>query len=501
MGEWLPDDHLAWFLIDVVAALDTSAFHADRVLGGRGRAAYDPDMLLTLLLYAYANKVQSSRRIERLCDSDVAFRVICGSDGPDHATIARFRAGHEEAFKELFASVLKLCRAEGMVRLGVVAIDGTKVLANASRGANHSEDWLRQQAAGIVDEATRVDAEEDDLFGGVVGDELAPRLAARAGRAERIREALAEIDRQKQRAADDDAADAARADEYLARVQAGESPAGRAPAGVDPVALEQARLARAQAQHAAAEPGSHARGNASKAIRQYTASLAAVTAAVAAGLVQTQPGRAARRRAARRGTWTPLANFTDPDSRLMTAGNGGSVQAYNVQLAVSDDHVIVACQAHQSASDHDSFEPMLTATVDAAQTLADLDGDHQQTSVGLLLADAGYLSEHNLTLTGPKRLIATGKSRDLHREPPRDGPAPPGAGAIEKMRHAFADPDTRQQYKRRGATVEPVNAHLKHGVGLQRFSRRGIDAVTAELNLAATVVNLQRLHHRGRATG
>ncbi|MBK6764015.1 MAG: transposase [Micrococcales bacterium] len=184
----------------------------------------------------------------------------------------------------------------------------------------------------------------------------------------------------------------------------------------------------------------------------------------------------------------------------MTAGNGGSVQAYNVQLAVSDDHVIIACQAHQSASDQDSFEPMVTAVVDAAQALEDLDGGHRQTSVGLLLADAGYLSEHNLTLPGPNRLIATGKSRDLHQETPCDDPAPSVARPIDQMRHAFADPDTQQRYKRRGATVEPVNAHLKHGVGLQRFSRRGVSSVTAELNLAAAVVNLQRLYHRGRAT-
>ena len=182
MGEWLPDDHLAWFLIDVVAELDTSAFHADRVLGGRGRAAYDPDMMLALLLYAYANKVHASRSIERLCDSDVAFRVICGSDGPDHATIARFRAVHDQGFKALFASVLGLCRAHGMVRVGVVSIDGTKVLANASRGANRSEQWLLEQASKIVDEATAVDARQDAEFGDAVGDELPAPLAGRSGR-------------------------------------------------------------------------------------------------------------------------------------------------------------------------------------------------------------------------------------------------------------------------------------------------------------------------------
>ena len=506
MGEWLPDDHLAWFLIDVVAELDTSAFHADRVLGGRGRAAYDPDMMLALLLYAYANKVHASRSIERLCDSDVAFRVICGSDGPDHATIARFRAVHDQGFKALFASVLGLCRAHGMVRVGVVSIDGTKVLANASRGANRSEQWLLEQASKIVDEATAVDAQQDAEFGDAVGDELPAQLAGRSGRGARIRAALAEVDRQKQKAAADDDADAQRARDYLARVQAGQLVGGRAPAGTDPVALAQARLANAQAKHAASAPCSNARADASKAIKKHTQKLAEAKAAQEAGTVQVRPGRAARRRA-RNGTWIPHANLTDPDSRLMTAANGGSVQAYNVQLAVSDDHVIIACQAHQSASDQGSFEPMLTAAVHAAQALHghDRHADRERDAaggpagIGVVLADAGYLSEHNLTVDGPPRLIATGKHRDLHKTPPGQPPPASDDRPISQMRQRLADPAVREQYKRRGATVEPVNAHLKHGVGLQRFSRRGLSAVTSELNLAATVVNLQRLHNRTRA--
>ena len=192
----------------------------------------------------------------------------------------------------------------------------------------------------------------------------------------------------------------------------------------------------------------------------------------------------------------------------MTAANGGSVQAYNVQLAVSDDHVIIACQAHQSASDQGSFEPMLTAAVHAAQALhghdrhtdRDRDAAGGPAGIGVVLADAGYLSEHNLTVDGPPRLIATGKHRDLHKTPPGQPPPASDDRPISQMRQRLADPAVREQYKRRGATVEPVNAHLKHGVGLQRFSRRGLSAVTSELNLAATVVNLQRLHHRTRAT-
>jgi transposase len=144
MIDWLPEDHVVWFLIDTVAEMDTSVFHqrAARCRDGRdrrtaaGRASYDPDMLLTLLLYAYACGQRSSRVIERLCATDVAFRLICAQDTPDHTVLARFRQTHLEAFAEVFAAVLRLCREAGLVRLGTVAIDGSKIAANASRLAN-----------------------------------------------------------------------------------------------------------------------------------------------------------------------------------------------------------------------------------------------------------------------------------------------------------------------------------------------------------------------------
>ena len=138
MAEWLPEDHLVWFVLDVVEQLDTSRFHAARRTGGAGRQGYDPDLLLALLLYSYAVGERSSRRIERLCVDHVAFRVVCAQDVPDHTTIARFRAEHQDAFAEVFAQVLRLCANQGMVKVGTVAIDGTKIAANAARGAGRS---------------------------------------------------------------------------------------------------------------------------------------------------------------------------------------------------------------------------------------------------------------------------------------------------------------------------------------------------------------------------
>jgi transposase len=132
MADWLPDKHLVWFVLDVVAQLDTAAFHATRKTGGVGRQGYDPDMLLALMIYAYSIGERSSRRIERLCVEHVAFRILCGQDAPDHTTIARFRSTYHDAFADLFAQVLRLCADAAMVKVGVISIDGTKIAANGS---------------------------------------------------------------------------------------------------------------------------------------------------------------------------------------------------------------------------------------------------------------------------------------------------------------------------------------------------------------------------------
>src|SRR5216683_1778111 len=172
MREWLPADHPVWLVISAVADhLDTSAFHAARRLGGAGAAGFDPDMLVMLLTWAYANRVTSSRRIEQLCRTDVAFRVICAGDVPDHATIARFRAGFADAVPGLFAQVLILCARLGMGRVGVVALDGTKVAASASKAANRTGERLRELAAEAVAAHAAADAAEDGQFGQARGDE------------------------------------------------------------------------------------------------------------------------------------------------------------------------------------------------------------------------------------------------------------------------------------------------------------------------------------------
>jgi transposase len=160
LREWLPEDHLAWFVLDSVAELDLDGFYSAYRSDGWGAAAHDPQMMVALLLYAYSIGVRSARGIERRCSEDVAFRVITANQIPDHATIARFRARHEQAISELFSGVLSLCARAGLVKVGIVAIDGTKIAAAATHHANRSYEQIAQE---ILEEAGRIDAAEDEL--------------------------------------------------------------------------------------------------------------------------------------------------------------------------------------------------------------------------------------------------------------------------------------------------------------------------------------------------
>ncbi len=243
--DWLPEDHLAWFLLGSVEQMDLSAFFGSYRTDGWGRAAFEPSMMVSLLLYAYARGERSSRGIERKCVEDVAYRVIAAQQKPDHATIARFRARHEDALGELFSSVLgSMCKQAGLVKVGVIAIDGTKVHANAS---HHSNLDYEQLAKEILKEAGEIDAAEDELYGEARGDELPEHLRTREGRRAALAEAKqkleaerAENDSAKSEAAAEPVAPAveieldsevivARTQGRDAMVAGGSSPARRAP--------------------------------------------------------------------------------------------------------------------------------------------------------------------------------------------------------------------------------------------------------------------------------
>src|SRR3954464_15676888 len=196
LREWLPDGRLAWFVIDAVERLDLMAFYRGYRLDGQGRAAHDPAMMVALLLYSYAIGERSSRRIERRCGEDVATRVICANQRPDHTTIARFRQRHECPLAELFGEVLALCAEAGLVRVGVIAVDGTKVHANASERATRGYGEIARE---ILEDAAAVDAEEDERFGDARGDELPGELATGQGRQRWLRDAKRRLDERRAR--------------------------------------------------------------------------------------------------------------------------------------------------------------------------------------------------------------------------------------------------------------------------------------------------------------
>src|SRR5829696_491892 len=237
--EWLPEGHLAWYLLDVVERLDLDAFYGEYRCDGSGRAAHDPAMMVALLLFAYAVGERSSREIERRCQQDVPFRVIAANRAPDHTTVSRFRKRHAERLAGLFVQVLALCAKAGMVRVGTVAVDGTKIAANAGLSANRTHAKIREEVERILAEADAVDAAEDELLGDARGDELPAELADPVTRRERLDRALAELE----------AEQAARQAEYQGRLAAreehrqktGSNPTGRPPQAPDAARLERVK--------------------------------------------------------------------------------------------------------------------------------------------------------------------------------------------------------------------------------------------------------------------
>jgi transposase len=240
LREWVAEDHLVWFVLDAVDAIDLDGFYAEYRDDGWGRAAFDPKMMVALLLYAYAVGERSSRRIERRCREDVAFRVICANRVPDHATVARFRVRHEQALAATFTQVLALCARAGLVSVGVVALDGTLVSGNASPGATRTYAAIRDEVEAILEQAAEADAAEDEQFGDARGDELPAGLADRRSRLERLRRCRQELEREEAEAQAAHAAKLAWRAEWEA--EHGHRLTGRKPTPPDPDGLSKRKL-------------------------------------------------------------------------------------------------------------------------------------------------------------------------------------------------------------------------------------------------------------------
>jgi transposase len=483
MRDWLPEGHLALFLLDVLADVDTSALHAGAGEGGPGRPAYDPDVLLAVLFYAYCTGERSSRKIERLCRTDIAYRVLAANTCPDHCTIARFRQAYDAVAMAIFVQALALCAGAGLTKVGLVAIDGTKVEADASMGANVDLAKLGRLVEAMFGEAGAADEKEDGLFGDANGDELPAELTDRTSRAAR----LAEAGRRLRAAKGAQAEKAAEAEERRGRAEQAAAATGRAPMGRPPTGREVARAekALAEAEARAAQSGARLGPRGLRYLRQAQERLAKAKAKTA------QQGQPAYKLQPAHGG-EPRANTTDPDSAIMKT-RSGYLQGYNAQVAVDESGVVLAALVSADAGDVGQLVPMLR------ELTANLATAGAGAEVGTALFDAGYWSEQNATAPGPDRLIATTKSWKLRQKAKQDGhragPPPKGASAAEAMEHRLCTKEGSATYARRSVMVEPVFGQHKHLRGFRRFARRGLTAVQAEWQLMNTVHNLLKLYH------
>ena len=490
LRDWVPDGHFVWTVLDAVAELDLSAIYADYRDDGRGRPAYEPSMMVALLLYAYARGNRSSRVIERACVEDVAYRVVTGNLAPDHSTIAEFRCRHEAPLGEVFSGVLGLCARSGLAAVGVVAIDGTKMAANASSDANRD---FGQIAREIIAEAADIDAREDELYAAERGDELPEHLRTREGRRQALREAMQRLERERGEAPEMKAHD----DEEPVSVEFDPGEFVTRPQGRRAWVREGRRVLESQRERDGRPIPKDRTDRLLEACRRLEEELDVEHASHAAydawrgrgiaadGSRRMAPGMVKPHEAVL--VPTGLMNTTDPDSRPMRTHGYAPLQGYNAQLAVNDQQVVIAAELTTDSSDFGHLEPMVRAARRELRA-AEL-GDAE-----VVLADAGYWHQRQieaLVSDGIQVLVAPDSSL-------RRGPRPGWTGGLyDFMRRVLATPDGRALYRRRQATIEPVFGQLKFNRQIRRFQRRGRAACRSEWRLIAATHNLLKLHrHR-----
>ena len=439
LRKWLPDDHLAWFVLDAVAALDLEAFYASYRRDGWGGAAHEPAMMVALLVYAYAIGERSSRAIERRCREDVAFRVITANQVPDHATVAPFRVRHQAALGALFGQVLGLCADAGLVSVGVIALDGSKLAAAASDRAIRS---YEQIAAEIVEEAGRLDAAEDDIHGPCRGDELPEHIAKPEGRRAWLREAKQRLERERAERAEPVPRDRGERLRICQRRLVEDWRAERFASREYEAHWERGVLVRGRKQMGSG-PRPH-----------------------------TPPPRPEGQ-----------LNTTDPDARRMKQGRA-FIPAYNAQAVTTEQQIVIAAELTTEGVDFEQLNPMITAAEQELESAAVKDRP------GVVLADAGYWSNghiDSLRQRGIVPIVAPDTTRDRPRKTRLGGP-------YDFMRRVLATEHGGALYSQRQWMVEPVFAQIKTNRRIDRFKRRGLAAARSEWRLIAATHNLLKLH-------
>jgi transposase len=483
--EWLPENHLVWTILGAVDQMDLDRFCEDYRLGGAGRPAYDPAMLVALLLYAYARGNRSSRGIERACWEDVAYKVICAMRTPDHSTIAEFRRRHEAEIGELFDDVLGLCREAGLVSVGVITIDGTKIKANASMDQNRS---YREVVTQILREAEETDRREDELYGDARGDELPEQLRTREGRKAALADAKRRLEERKGRAiSEEETGGEVVVDSELVLGRGGRRGGRR----------EWPRVARRELEQQRAREGRPIPRDREDRLFEAVGRLEQNHRVDLAANEAYEHWRATARDTKGRvlkGNSKPFVppelpdgviNLSDPDSRVMRTQGTPPRQAYNAQTAVNDKQIILAAEITIDAADFGHLEPMLDTTLRHLQR----QGVTKKPKV--LLGDAGYWHT---------RQIQSITDRGIEVLIPPDGTMRQGKrpgwehGFYEFMRRKLSTELGRKLYAQRKITVEPVYGQIKHNRRVDRFQRRGRSAARSEWRLVTATHNLLKLH-------
>jgi len=442
-AEVLPEDDLVFFLIELIPQLDLDPFYAYYQRETRGAPPYDLAMMLTLLIYSYCIGVFSSRKIAAACERNLAFLAIVGHHRPDFRTISDFRKVHRKRFEALFVEVLRVAGEMGMVKLGNLSVDGSKVRANASRHKAMSYGYmkkeverLRAEVAALLQQAEQVDAEQDAALGSRRGDELPEELKRRQERLQAIEAALRRLEQE--------------AKEHA----------------------EEQRRERAEAEAQRQAEGRPARGRPPKPISE-------------------EPEDSAQ------------TNFTDSESKIMKVSNKGFDYCFNAQVVVDEEHqIILAAEVSAAANDKQQGVPMGTATLANLEAAAIERPREGGAPEGECLpipmsGDAGYFSEaqvKGLEAQGFDPHIATGRQKHHQggaEEPV--GPPPAGASVKERMAHKLRTKAGRACYAQRKQIVEPVFGQIKQGRGFRQFLLRGLKKVQAEWNLVCLTHNLLKI--------
>jgi transposase len=467
-AEWLPEGHLAYFVLEVVQELDISAIEsAIQEKDPRGERPYSPRMMTALILYAYCAGVFSSRRIERATYEDVALRVIAGGTHPHFTSVNRFRLEHRKALAGLFVQVLKLCARAGLKTVGHVALDGSKVQANASKHKAMSygrmkddEKRLQAEIESLLRRAEEVDAAEDAEHGADMrGDEIPEELRRRESRLQRIRAAKAELEKE---AAEARAAELRENAEGLRKTAEDDS----APPRQRRLATTLASKAEKEAKKLSGgkDDDDDANGGGASQLSLHR-------------VPTTSDGKPKD---------TAQRNFTDADSRIMHR-NGAFLQAYNAQAAVSEDQIILAHGVTNNPTDTNQLIPML-------ERVAESCGRHAV----VMTADTGYLSEANITYCAKNGIDAYVALRRSDAEKLTQVPASAALVAHWDMHQKVSSPWGKRIYALRKVLVEPVFGQIKAAMGFRRFSLRGRAKVEAEWGIVCLCHNLLKLF-RSRA--